>query len=50
MNNREFREKVIAFMAKAEVWMQQEGQKTNEIDGLRTDLPWIRGKLEGKQE
>ncbi len=50
MNDQEFREHILTFIAKSDQWMQDASKKLDVIDDLQQQVSWMRGKLEGKQE
>ncbi len=50
MNNQEFREHILTFIAKSEQWMQDANKKLGVIKDLQQQVSSMHDKLEGMQE
>ena len=50
MNDQEFREHILTFIAKSDQWMQDVNKKLEVIDDLQQQLSSMRGKLESPRE
>ena len=50
MNDQEFRERILTFIAKSEHWMQDVNKKLGVIDDLQQQVSSMRDKLEGTGE
>lgn len=50
MNDQEFRERILTFIAKSEQWMQDANKKLGVIDDLQQQVSSMRDKLEGTRE
>ena len=50
MNDQEFREHILTFIARSDQWMQDVNKKLDLIDDLQQQVSSMRGKLEGTRE
>ena len=50
MNDQEFREHILTYIAKSEQWMQDTGKKLGIIEDLQQQVSSMRDKLEGTRD
>ena len=50
MNDQEFREHILTFIARSDQWMQDVSEKLDVIDDLQQQVSSMHGKLEGTRE